>query len=194
MAAADDAPIVTIRSRADLRAWLTENHGGKGPVWLASYKKHHPDYIGPPEPITEELLCWGWINSVPRALDGDRTMILIAPRNPGSAWSAVNKTLVAKARATGAMTPAGEASIAAAQANGMWDFLNDVEALIAPDDLVTALAAAGATETYNANPRSIKRAALEWIKTAKTAKTRQARIADVSNSAAAGLRPTPFRR
>ncbi|MBH1974131.1 MAG: YdeI/OmpD-associated family protein, partial [Rhodobacteraceae bacterium] len=40
----------------------------------------------------------------------------------------------------------------------------------------------------------IKRAALEWIKTAKTAKTRQARIADVSASAAAGQRPTPFRR
>lgn len=194
MAAADTAPIVTIRSRAELRTWLAENHGGKGPVWLASYKKHHPDYIGPPDQITEELLCWGWINSVPRALDADRTMILIAPRNPGSAWSAVNKALVARARASGAMTPAGEASIAAAQANGMWDFLNDVEALIAPDDLVTALAAAGATQTYDAYPRSIKRAALEWIKSAKTPKTRQARIADVSTSAAQGLRPTPFRR
>lgn len=194
MAAAENAPIVTIRSRADLRAWLAENHATSKAVWLASYKKHHPDYIGPPEPITEELLCWGWINSVPRALDGDRTMILIAPRNPASAWSAVNKSLVDHARATGAVTPVGEASIAAAQANGMWDFLNDVEALIAPDDLVTALAAAGAAQTYDAYPRSIKRAALEWIKTAKTAKTRQARIADVSASATAGLRPTPFRR
>ena len=35
--------------------------------------------------------------------------------------------------------PAGEALIAAAQANGMWDFLNDVDALIVPADLDAAL-------------------------------------------------------
>lgn len=194
MAAADDAPIVTIRSRAALRAWLAENHATAKTVWLASYKKHHPDFVGSPEPITEELLCWGWINSIPRTLDADRSMILIAPRNPKSAWSAVNKALVEKARASGAMTSAGEASIAAAKANGMWDFLNDVEALIAPDDLLAALATPLAAQTYAAYPRSIKRAVLEWIKTAKTQATRQARLRQVAESAAQGLRPGPFRR
>ncbi|WP_309663653.1 YdeI/OmpD-associated family protein [Tabrizicola sp.] len=194
MAAADNAPILTIRSRADLRAWLAANHTQPGPIWLASYKKHHPDYLGPYGSITEELLCWGWIDSVTRALDADRSMILIAPRNPKSAWSAINKAHVARARASGAMTPAGEAKIALAQTNGQWDFLNDVDALTAPDDLLAALDAAGQRAFWDAIPRSIKRGTLEWIKTAKTAETRAKRIADVTTSAARGLRPSPFRR
>lgn len=193
MPAADDAPILTIRSRAELRTWLAENHATSKTIWLASFKKHHPDYLAY-EPIVEELLCWGWIDSVTRALDADRSMILVAPRNPRSAWSAVNKAHVARARASGAMTPAGEAKIAAAHANGMWDFLNDVDALIDPPDLTQALADTGTTAFWTGQPRSIRRGTLEWIKTAKTRETRAKRIRDVTESAARGLRPSPFRR
>lgn len=191
--AAEDAPILTIRSRAELRDWLAAHHGEKGPVWLASFKKHHPDYLAY-EPQVEELLCWGWIDSVTRALDADRSMILIAPRNPKSAWSALNKAHVARAVASGAMTPAGLAKVQAAEANGMWTFLDDVEALEVPPDLAAALQAEGQRATWDAWPRSVKRAALEWVKTAKTAPTRAARIADIVTSAAQGLRPSPFRR
>lgn len=193
MGAADDAPVITVRSRAELRDWLAANHATAKAVWLAAYRKHHPDYMSP-EDGTEELLCWGWINSVPRALDADRSMILIAPRNPRSAWSAVNKALVEKARASGAMTPAGEARIAEAQANGMWDFLNDVEALNDPPDLTEALIATGTAEFWTAQPRTIRRGTLEWIKMAKTPETRAKRIRDVTDNAAKGLRPSPFRR
>ena len=193
MPAADAAPIVTVRNRAELRAWLADHHGDAGPVWLAAYRKHHPDYMSPAD-STEELLCWGWINSIPRTLDADRLMILIAPRNPTSAWSAVNKALVAKARASGAMTPAGEAKIAAAVANGLWDFLNDVDALTLPPDLTAALAATGSTGFWQTLPRSIKRGTLEWIKTAKTAATRSRRITDVTDNASKGQRPSPFQR
>lgn len=196
--AAGDAPVLTVRTRAELRDWLAANHTGPGPVWLATYKRRHPDYLAY-EAQVEELLCWGWIDSVTRALDADRSMILIAPRNPKSAWSAINKAHVARAIASGAMTPAGLAKVDAARAGGQWDFLNDVEALIDPPDLTAALAAApgaapGAAAFWSAQPRSIRRGTLEWIKTARTAPTRAARIADVAGSAAQGLRPAPFRR
>jgi uncharacterized protein YdeI (YjbR/CyaY-like superfamily) len=193
MGAADTAPILTVRTRAELRDWLAANHATSPAVWLATFKRHHPDYLAH-EPIVEELLCWGWIDSVTRALDADRSMILVAPRNPKSAWSAINKAHVDRARASGAMTPAGEAKIAQAQANGMWDFLNDVDALIDPPDLTRALAATSTAAFWAAQPRSIRRGTLEWIKTAKTAETRRKRIADVTDSAARGLRPSPFRR
>lgn len=193
MPAADDAPIVTVRSRADLRAWLGEHHATAKTLWLATYKRSHPDYLAY-ESLVEELLSWGWIDSLGRALDDDRTQLLIAPRNPKSAWSAVNKAHVARARASGAMTPAGEAKIAAAIANGMWDFLNDVDALLDPPDLTAALHATGTTEFWKALPTSTRRGTLEWIKTAKTPATRARRIADVTDSAAQGLRPSPFRR
>lgn len=190
---ASDIPILTIRTRADLRAWLAENHATHGSVWLATYKKHHPDYLAY-EPMVEELLCWGWIDSVTRALDADRSMLLISRRNPKSAWSAINKAHVERARASGAMTPAGEALVSIAQANGMWSFLDDVERLECPPDLAQALDATGTTDFWTALPRSIKRGALEWLKTAKSPETRQKRIDDITGSAQANLRPSPFRR
>ena len=191
MGAADGSPIVTVRSRAELRDWLARNHAGPGPVWLASFKKHHPDYVAY-EPLVEELLCWGWIDSVTRALDADRSMILIAPRSPKSAWSAINKGHVERAIASGAMTPAGMAKIEVAKASGLWDFLNDVDALIAPDDLLAALG--DLRPVWDGWPKSIRRGTLEWIKTAKKVPTRVKRIADVVDSARTGLRPSPLRR
>ncbi len=187
-----EAELVTVCKLAQLRKWLKENHNTKtGNVWLATYKKHHPDYLPWAEAI-EELICWGWIDAQVAGLDKDRMKHRIAPRKETSAWSAVNKEIVARMRAEGRMTPAGEAKIAAAEANGMWGFLDDVERLEVPDDLAKALGDARATwDTY---PRSVKRGTLEWIKTAKTAPTRARRIDDVAQSAAAGLRPSIFRR
>jgi len=184
-------PLVTVRNRADLRDWLAANHATSGTVWLATFKRHHPDYLAW-ESLVEELLCWGWIDSLPRTVDADRTAHLIAPRNPGSAWSAVNKAHAERAIASGVMTPAGQARILAAKANGMWDFLNDVEALLDPPDLTAALQGRAA-EVWAAHPRSVRRGTLEWIKMAKTPATRATRIADVASSAAQGLRPRIFR-
>jgi uncharacterized protein YdeI (YjbR/CyaY-like superfamily) len=191
--AAETLPQVTIRSRADLRAWLAEHHASSGTVWLCIHKKPSPDHV-PYAAAVEELLCWGWIDSVPRSLDAERSLLMIAPRNPKSAWSAINKAHVNRARASGAMTPAGEAKIAIAMASGQWDFLNDVDALIVPDDLALALTQKAASSVWDTYPRSIKRGTLEFIKTARTAATRAARIEEVSSSAAQGLRPKNFRR
>lgn len=191
MGAADHADRVEVRSRAELRAWLAAHHRQGDAVWLVSYKKRHPDYLDHAQ-IVEELLCWGWIDSLPRKLDAERAMLLIAPRNPRSAWSAVNKAHVARARADGAMTAAGEAAVAAAEANGMWNFLDDVERLEVPADLAAALGPAAAV--WEGWPRSVRRGTLEWIKTARTAATRARRIAQTAESAAQGLRPPPFRR
>lgn len=187
-----DAPLVHVTCRADLRDWLSAHHATSGTVWLASPKRPHPGYI-PYDELVEELIAWGWIDSLPRAIDAATSANLIARRNPKSAWSAVNKAHAERARAKGIMSPAGEAAVAAAQANGQWDFLNDVEALTIPPDLDAALTDA-ARATWDGYPRSIKRATLEWIKTAKTSPTRADRIADVAESAAQGLRPKPFRR
>lgn len=186
-----EAEMVTVASRAELRTWLAEHHVQTDSIWLATYKAHHPDHLPWGEAV-EELLCWGWVDAVVRRVDDDRSAHRVAPRRPGSAWSAVNKRLVAEARASGAMTPAGEAAISAAQANGMWTFLDDVEAGIVPDDLDAALGDLRAV--WDDWPRSVRRGTLEWIKTAKTAPTRAKRVADVVASARDGLRPSPFRR
>lgn len=189
--AAANAPKVEVRSRKDLRRWLDANHATAPSIWLVTYKKHtdhYPSY----DDIIAELLCWGWIDSQTRKIDTDRSAVLIARRNPKSAWSAVNKRKVDEERAAGRMMPAGEALIAVAQDTGMWTFLDDVEALIVPDDLADAILAL--RSDWDAYPRSVKRGALEWLKTAKTKPTRDKRIADIATSLANGLRPSPFRR
>ena len=186
-----DAPRVEIGSREDLRGWLAEHHARAGTVWLVTWRRGSPRHVPWPE-VVEELICWGWVDSLPRKLDAERTMLRISPRSPRSAWSGINKRHAEAARAAGRMTPAGEAAIEAAQAAGLWDFLDDVERLEVPEDLAAALG--GARGGWDAYPDSVKRGTLEWIKTARTAPTRARRVAEVARAAAAGQRPKPFAR
>ena len=160
-------------------------------MWLVTWKAHTPHHVPYPE-VVDELLCWGWVDSLPGKLDADRSKLRISPRSPKSAWSAVNKDKVARMRAEGRMQPPGEAMVAVAQANGMWDFLNDVDRLEVPDDLAAGLGDLRAV--WDGWPRSVRRGTLEWIKSAKTGPTRAKRIADVVDSAGQGRRPSPFRR
>nr|WP_238941423.1 YdeI/OmpD-associated family protein [Jannaschia sp. Os4] len=74
----------------------------------------------------------------------------------------------------------------------MWTWLDDVEDGVVPDDLAAALG--DLRGVWDGWPRSVTRGTLEWIKQARTAPTRAKRIEDVRASAAAGLRPSVFRR
>ena len=179
---------VEVRSRADLRGWLEKHHATGDSVWLVTWKKGSPHHL-PRDQYVEELICWGWIDSVPRKIDGERTAILVARRNPTSAWSGISKRHAETARRSGAMTEAGEAAIAAAQGNGMWTFLDDVERLEVPADLSAALG--GLRARWDEVPPSLRRGTLEWIKQARTDATRTKRIAQVAERLAAGQRPPP---
>ena len=182
---AADAEHVEVASLDDLRTWLSANHTQPASVWVVTYKKPQPSYFAWGE-VVEELLCWGWIDSAVRGIDEARFKHLISPRKESSAWSAVNKAIVARMREAGRMQAAGEAKIAAAEANGMWTFLDDVEALVVPDDLAEAIGDhRGVWEGWS---RSIRRAWLEKIKTAKTAPTRAKRIATCAEAARDNLK------
>ena len=169
----DDRPRVEVRSIDRLRDWLSRNHSTSESAWLVTCKKAQADYL-PWGDVVEELICWGWIDSTVRSVDEMRLQHRIAPRKETSAWSAVNKSIVTKMRKAGRMQPSGEAKIAAAKANGMWRFLDDVDRLEVPEDLATALGAA--RESWESWSRSVKRTWLEQIKRAKTAPTRKKRI------------------
>jgi len=89
-----DHPWVEVTSRAGLRAWLQANHAISGSIWLITWKKAVPDRHVSYDAVVEEALCFGWIDSLPRKLDEDRTMLRLSPRKSGSAWSALNKARV----------------------------------------------------------------------------------------------------
>ena len=189
--AGEDLERVEVRSRDDLRSWLAERHADGRSIWLVTWKKGSEHYIERDD-VVQELICWGWIDSVPKKVDAERTAVLAAPRQPKSAWSGISKKHVAAARRSGVMTEAGEAAVAVAKENGMWTFLDDVERLEVPDDLGAALGEA--RETWDDFPPNVRRGALEWIKTAKTEATRAKRIAGTADNAKLGKRPPPFNR
>ncbi len=173
----DEYQQVEVTSRGQWRGWLKENHGQTVSIWLVTYKKHTGKRYLNYDAVVEEALCFGWIDSVPRKLDGDRTMLLLSPRRAKSPWSKLNKERVAKMEAAGQMTAAGWAKIERAKADGSWVFLDDVEALVIPEDLAAALAANGQAKDYfEAFSPSSKRGILQWIKSAKRSETRQKRI------------------
>ncbi|WP_376088429.1 YdeI family protein [Roseomonas sp. CCTCC AB2023176] len=182
-------------SRAAWRAWLVANHRQSGSVWLVTFRKHVADRHVPYDTVVEEALCFGWVDSLPRALDADRTMLLLSPRKAGSNWSALNKDRVERMIAAGLMTPAGLEKIEAAKRDGSWARLDAVEALVVPDDLAAALAAAvPASGNFAAFPKSVRRGILEWIGNAKRPETRAARVAETARLAAENRRANQFDR
>lgn len=169
----------------ELRNWLRENHAQTESVWLVRWKKGYgKTYLGYHD-IVEELLCFGWVDSLPRKWDEKRTMLRISPRNPKSNWSKLNKDRVERLMKSGKMAGAGLEIVKQAKANGAWDFLNDVEQLITPPDLQKALAGNPKARFYfHRFPDSSKRGILEWIKNAKQDSTRQKRIQETVAKAA----------
>lgn len=190
-----DLERVFVTSRAEWRRWLSANHRQTAGIWLVTYKKAaDPERYLSYDDIVEEAICFGWVDSLPRALDAERSMRLVAPRRPKSAWSAVNKARVKKLIEAGRMKPAGLAAVERAKADGSWSKIDHVEAQVTPPDLVRALAGhAGATAYFDAFPRSSKRIILEWIASAKTEATRKKRIEETALLASRNRRANHWR-
>lgn len=185
---------VQAKSRAEWRSWLEAHHTQKQGIWLISYKKA----TGLPrieyDDAVEEALCFGWIDSKPGKLDDERSMLWFAPRKPGTGWSKLNKERIVRLEASGLLAPAGIALIEAARKDGSWNALDAVEALEIPPDLEQAMAEnIPAQQYFEAFPRSVKRAILEWIASAKQPPTRAKRIAETVRLAAENKRANQWR-
>ncbi len=183
------------QTRAAWRKWLKQNHQRAAGVWLISYKKGTGKPRFDYDEAVEEALCFGWIDSKPNKLDDERSMLWFAPRKAGTGWSKINKARAEKMIAAGLMAPAGLAKIDAAKRDGSWNALDSIEALEVPPDLAAALAANPIAQQYfDAFPRSVKRAILEWISNAKKSETRAKRVEETARLAAQNIRANQWRQ
>jgi uncharacterized protein YdeI (YjbR/CyaY-like superfamily) len=194
MSKLDELQRVEVTSSAEWRKWLSAHHTQNQGIWLVRYKKPDPRHVSWSDAV-DEALCFGWIDSQPRKLDDIRSMLLITPRNPKSAWSGINKEKVEKLIAEGRMAPAGLRMVEEAKASGTWDKLVAVEKMEMPPDLVKAFAAAKKEKkNFDAFPPSTKRGILDWISQAKRPETRAARIEETVTKAKDNIRANQWRQ
>lgn len=190
--APDGRPMVGPFDRAGWRAWLIDNHGSSKGVYLVSWRRQTGRASVPYEDAVEEALCVGWIDSSGRNLDEERSIQWFAPRRARSAWARSNKERVARLTAAGLMLPAGMAAIDDAKRTGMWTLLDDVEKLIVPDDLASALAGRPpARDRWDAFPPSARRAMLQWVVEARRPDTRAGRVERIAEKAEHNERAYP---
>jgi uncharacterized protein YdeI (YjbR/CyaY-like superfamily) len=173
-----------IQSADELRQWLLNNHTQKESIWLVTYKKEILEKYVSVQEVLDQLLCFGWIDGIRRKLDEERTMQLISPRKVEH-WSLTYKERFAKLEKAGLVHQSGMNSVEASKKSGLWNFMDDVDNLIIPEDLQSALKQnTNALNFYNALSKSNKRFTLRYLKLSKTDATRQKRIHQIIELAA----------
>ena len=179
---------VIITSQEELRNWLLSNHHQKESIWLVTFKKTVLDKYVSVQEVLDELLCFGWIDGIRRKLDEEKTMQLISPRKVEH-WTKTYKDRYKKLESKGLIENAGKEAVLKSKASGLWDFMDDVDALIKPSDFITELNKyENATNNFNAFGASSQRFILRWIKLAKTPETRIKRLKQASELADKNLK------
>ena len=109
----EDKNVLAARSRDAFRAWLTQHAATEPECWVFVRRGRPEDdgsfwYLD----AVEEALCFGWIDSTCRRLDGV-TLQRFTPRRKNSPWTELNKERVRRLERLGLMTDAGRAVLPA---------------------------------------------------------------------------------
>ena len=180
--------------KQDWRKWLELNHNKKEAVWLILYKKKSSNSNLNWSESVDEALCFGWIDSVKRPIDIEKYKQYFSKRKANSTWSKINKDKVDYLTSENLMLEAGYKTIEIAKKNGSWSILDEVEALVIPEDLKKEFnERVGSLEYYESLSKSVKKILLAWVVLAKRTETRQKRIIEIAENASRKLRPKQFR-
>lgn len=182
------------KTRKQWRRWLEKNHAVAPGIWFVYYKKESGRPRVSYDHAVEEALCFGWIDSLPRKLDAERSMLKFTPRKPKSAWSRLNKTRIEKLINAKLMRPAGLAAIELARQNGSWHSLSASDEAAAnntmPEDLARLFAKNKmALQNFQQFSASMRKRFLFWIDSAKQPATRLARLKQTLLMAKANKKP-----
>ena len=180
--------------KQDWRKWLELNHNKKEAVWLILYKKKSSNSNLNWSESVDEALCFGWIDSVKRPIDIEKYKQYFSKRKANSTWSKINKDKVDYLTSENLMLEAGYKTIEIAKKNGSWSILDEVEALVIPEDLKKEFnERVGSLEYYESLSKSVKKILLAWVVLAKRTETRQKRIIEIAENASRKLKPKQFR-
>lgn len=189
----EDVAIVYPKNPQEWRQWLEENHQSKQAVWVVFYTKASGKPTMTWSESVDEALCYGWIDSKKIRIDEEKSHQFFSKRKAKSTWSKINKEKIVRLSASGLMSEAGYQSIETAKQNGSWTILDEVEELVIPEDLETALNSyEEATDYFLGLSKSVKKMMLYWLVSAKRPETRQKRIDELAEHASRKSKPKQF--
>ncbi|MEA3224678.1 MAG: YdeI/OmpD-associated family protein [Planctomycetota bacterium] len=173
-----------ITNRDQWRDWLSEHHAAEVGIWLVFYKKATSKPTIEYDVAVEEALCFGWIDSIIKRIDGEKYVRKFTPRKDKSNWSALNKRRVAKMIRAGRMTNAGLAKIKAAKENESWNQDGKTpRSLEIPPEFAEALARnRKAKWHFEKLASTYRRHYFGWIAAAKRPETKKRRIEESIDS------------
>jgi hypothetical protein len=148
-----------LKDRAKWRSWLAKNHAKEKEIWLITYKKHTGKPTLPYNDAVEEALCFGWIDSIVKRVDEDRTAQRFSPRRDKSNLSESNRERVRRLIEIGLMTEAGLAKIR--------DKL-DEDLFISLDILAALKSDKTVWKNFRSFPKSYQRIRIGWIEGARS--------------------------
>ena len=137
--------ILNIKSAKAFRTWLSKNHATRSECYLNVKKGRPVDkkafyYLD----AVEVALCFGWIDSSQKVIDGIRYQ-RFSPRRKNSKWTELNKERVRRLEKLGLMTDNGR------------NVLPKMDFYKIDKDIVAALKKAKAWDKFNEFPDLYKR-------------------------------------
>jgi uncharacterized protein YdeI (YjbR/CyaY-like superfamily) len=186
MARLEPHDVLFFATPAELRDWLAANHATAPELWAGFRAKGSGPTITWPE-LVDEILCYGWIDSVRMPVEGG-SAIRLTPRRDGSIWSARNVGRVEALRAEGRMREPGEVAYAKRREDrtAVYSFERfptldaEAEAALRGDP--------GAWTFWEAQPPGYRRLATFWVSSAKRPETRAKRLTELVDGCARGER------
>ncbi len=136
-----DLTVKEFKTQAAWEKWLEKNHAKSPGVWMRFYKKASGVKSMNYDQALDGALCYGWIDGQTNKYDDVSWVQRFTPRRPRSIWSKRNVGHVDRLTKAGKMTPAGQAQIDAAKADGRWAIAYDSHSTMEiPEDFLKALA------------------------------------------------------
>ena len=165
-------------TRPQWREWLSRNHDKVNGIWLVFYKKETNRPGLSYDDAVEEALCFGWVDSLIKNLDGQRYARKVTPRNSKSKWSASNIKRVERLSKQKLMTQAGQNKIDAARKAGLFKPAEAPQISFAvPGEMKQALSRnKKAAIFFNTLAPNDRKRFIGWINIATRTETRMKRI------------------
>ena len=117
---ARDLPLLTFRDAQAFEAWLAQQPPDASGAWLRFAKTGAPEQTLGKSDAIDSALAYGWVDGQLGPVDEYCFKTRFTPRKRGSIWSKLNCERIARLVEAGRMTPAGQAQVDAAKADGRW--------------------------------------------------------------------------